>query len=72
MLKRQNQSAILKKIDTLEQELLKLKKDFLHFSKKEASRKIKTTLFGCVRSNDISDKAIEESKHNLFREFSDL
>jgi len=62
---------VLKKIDNLERDLAKLKKDVLHelTTKMKDRKDIKTSLFGSVKAGDITEEMIEESKRNLFRNF---
>jgi hypothetical protein len=61
-------NTILKKIDKLEREVEKLKRDFL----KEANRvenkgKPIPSLFGSVKGGDITEEEIDRSKKDLFR-----
>jgi hypothetical protein len=68
MARKINNTAVLKKIDGIERELAKLKRDIIHsLVIKETPRKMKPSLFGSVKGGDITEKMIEESKHNLFR-----
>jgi ribosomal protein L9 len=60
--------SVLEKIVSLERALYSLKIDFLKtraFNKKAGGRK---SLFGSVRSGDITDEIIEDSKKSLFRD----
>lgn len=65
-------SMVLKQIDVLERELIRLKRDVLHgLVVRERPKKLKTSLFGSVKGGDITEEMIDESKHNLFRNLSD-
>ncbi|MBC8182982.1 hypothetical protein H8E88_17910 [candidate division KSB1 bacterium] len=68
-----NQATILRRIHSLAREIEELKRDYLiFFSPQPKARKIKTTLFGSVRSGDITDEMIEDSKKSLFRPLTDI
>jgi hypothetical protein len=73
MANRLNSSEVLRQIDNLTLDLIKLKKNVLRNLKAEAkTKKSKPSLFGSVSGNDISEEIIEESKKNLFRELKDM
>ena len=64
---------VLKKIDGIERELAKLKRDVIHNLVASGTlRKMKPSLFGSVRGGDVTEKMIQESKHNLFRKLNNL
>jgi hypothetical protein len=64
-------TKVLKQIDVLERELVRLKRDILHgLVVKERPKKLKTSLFGSVKGGDITEEMIEESKRKLFRNLS--
>lgn len=66
-------TMVLKQIDVLERELVKLKRDILHgLVAKEKPEKLKPSLFGSVRGGDVTEEMIEESKHKLFRNLVDI
>jgi len=68
-----NTATILKHIDVLERELIKLKRDILRsFAVREKPKKLKTSLFGSVKGGDVTEKTIEESKRNLFRNLNNI
>lgn len=68
-----NTEKVLKRIDILEQELIRLKKEVLHgLAGREKTKKIKPSLFGSVKGGDITEEMIEQSKHNLFRRLADI
>lgn len=68
-----NSNMILKQVDVLEREILKLKRNILHsLVIKERPKKPKTSLFGSVRGGDITDDMIEQSKRNLFRDLREI
>ena len=70
---RLNTTKVLKQIDVLEQELIKLKRNILHgLAVREKPKKLKPSLFGSVRGGDVTEEMIEESKHNLFRNVSNI
>ncbi len=73
MARKLNNTAVLKKIDGIEGELARLKRDIIHsLVVREIPRKKKPSLFGSVKGGDITEKMIEESKHNLFRNLDAL
>jgi len=73
MANRLNSSEVLRQIDNLTLDLIKLKKNVLRNLKAEVkTKKSKPSLFGSVSGNDISEEIIEESKKNLFRELKDM
>jgi len=66
-------TTVLKKIDVLERELIRLKIDILHgLVVGEKPKKLKPSLFGSVKSRDITEEMIEESKRSLFRNLADV
>jgi hypothetical protein len=68
------EESFLDRIHKLEQELEHLKRDVLQQlsvpSAVQPARK--PSLFGCVRSGEISEELIEEAKRHLFRPLEDL
>jgi len=71
-----NQSStkiVLKQVDILERELVRLKRDILHnliAQPRETGSKL--SLFGSVKGGDVTDEMIEDSKRNLFRKLEDI
>ena len=66
-------TKVLKQIDVLEQELIRLKRNIIHgLVVREKPKKLKPSLFGSVRGGDVTEEMIEESKHNLFRNVSNI
>ena len=66
-------TMVLKQIDILERELIKLKKDVLHgLVAREKPKKLKPSLFGSVKGGDVTEELIEESKRSLFRNLTDI
>lgn len=64
---------VLKQIDILERELIRLKRDILHgLVAKEKPEKMKPSLFGSVKSGDVTEEMIKESKKDLFRNLVDI
>jgi hypothetical protein len=64
---------VLKQIDVLERELLRLKRDILHgLVVREMPKKYKPSLFGSVKGGDVTEEMIEESKGNLFPNLVDI
>ena len=55
---------VLKRIGGLEREIEYIRRDLMHLKEK---MKQKPSLFGSVRSGDITEEMIEEAKKNLFR-----
>jgi len=73
MARKLNNTAVLKKIDGIERELAKLKRDVIHNLVASGTlKKMKPSLFGSVRGGDVTEKMIQESKHNLFRKLNNL
>jgi len=61
--------TILKKIDKLESEVEKLKRDFLKEAESAEKKGIsKLSLFGSVKGGDITEEIIDRSKKSLFRD----
>jgi len=61
--------TILKKIDKLEREIEKLKRDFLKKAENAEKKEIsKSSLFGSVKGGDITEEIIDMAKKNLFRD----
>jgi hypothetical protein len=73
MTRKSNNTAVLKKIDGIKLEIAKLKRDVIHnFVASGTLRRMKPSLFGSVRSGDVTEKMIQESKCNLFRKLNNL
>jgi hypothetical protein len=73
MTRKSQNTAVLGKIDEIERELAKLKRDVIHnLVASRPLRKMKPSLFGSVRGGDVTEKMIQESKHNLFRKLNNL
>ncbi len=73
MIRKSSAALVLKKIDGIERELAKLKRDIIHsLIKKKTPNKAKQSLFGSIKGGDITEKMIEESQRNLFRNLKDL
>ena len=73
MARKLRNTAVLKKIDGIEREIAKLKRDVIHnLVARGPLRKMKPSLFGSVRSGDVTEKMIQESKRNLFRKLNNL
>ncbi len=73
MTRKSSNTVVLKKIDGIERELAKLKRDVIHnLVASRPLRKMKPSLFGSVRGGDVTEKMIQESKHNLFRKLNNL
>ena len=66
-------TTILKHIDVLERELIRLKRDILRgLEAREKPKELKTSLFGSVKGGDVTEKMIKESKRNLFRNLNNI
>jgi hypothetical protein len=64
---------VLRKLDGIERELAKLRRDIIHnLTGKESPSKTKPSLFGSIKGGDITENMIEESKRRLFRDLKDL
>jgi hypothetical protein len=73
MTRKSSNTVVLKKIDGIERELAKLKREVIHNLVASGTlRKMKPSLFGSVRGGDVTEKMIQESKHNLFRKLNNL
>jgi hypothetical protein len=73
MIRKSGTALVLKKIDGIERELAKLKRDIIHsLIIKESPKKAKQSLFGSIKAGDVTEKMIEESQRNLFRNLKDL
>jgi len=73
MSRKSRNTAVLEKIDGMERELAKLKRDIIHnLVAMKPQRKVKPSLFGSVKSGDVTERMIQESKHNLFRKLNTL
>lgn len=64
-----NSSNFLKKIDEIQRELEYMKRDLIHIAEKSAE---KSSLFGSVSGEDITEEMIEKAKKELFREAEDI
>lgn len=62
-------SEILRRIDALRREIEYIRRDMLQIEEKD---KVKSTLFGCVPAEDVTEDMIEEAKKSLFRELEDI
>ena len=68
MARKSRDTAVLDKIDGMERDLAKLKRDVIHdLVVIRTQRKVKPSLFGSVKGGDVTEKMIQESKQNLFR-----
>lgn len=73
MAEKLNAATLLKKIDSMEKELINLRREMLYgFAGKEKTKKKKPSLFGSVKGGDITEEMIEKSKQDLFRKLSNL
>lgn len=71
MTKTMGKNEILKHLDTLEREIIMLKRNILYGKEKgKRTKKIKASLFGSVKSGDITEEMIEDSQYNLFKGFN--
>ena len=61
--------SILRRVESLEQEIGYIKRDLLHI---ESESREKPSLFGSIRGGDITDEMVEEVKKDLFREFENV
>jgi len=68
-----SQELILKRVDSLGREMERLKRDLIHsLATQQQARKIKKSLFGSVKGNNITEETIDAAKHALFRPLEDL
>jgi len=62
--------SILRRVESLEREIEYIKRDLFHIERESKEKKL--SLFGSIRSDDITDEMIEEAKKNLFRDLEDI
>ncbi len=69
-----DQTSLLKRVDALERELERLKRDILHnlISLRPQVVAPRPSLFGSVRGGDVTEEMIEKAKGSLFRDLRDL
>lgn len=69
-----DQAALLKRVDVLERELERLKRDLLHGLAAPSRQAVepRPSLFGSVRGGDVTEEMIEEAKKSLFRDLRNL
>ena len=73
MARKSNAGVVLRKIDGMEREIAKLRRDIIHgLIVKESRKKAKLSLFGSIKSGDVTERMIEESQRNVFRNMGDL
>jgi len=64
--------TLLKRVDSLEGEIGRLKRDLLcSLVVHQREKKVKS-LFGSVQGGDVTEEMIEEAKRTLFRPLKDL
>ena len=61
----------LKRIDNTQRELELLKRELMR-KIQPTKMKVKSSLYGSVKSEDITEEMIEEAKRSLFRNQSDI
>ena len=73
-MKSQPGHEMLERVDWLERELERLKRDLIRSLATTSAEMVeeKPSLFGSVRGGDISEELIEEAKRDLFRDLKDL
>ncbi len=64
--------TLLKRVDSLEGEIGRLKRDLLSSVVVRHPEKKLKSLFGSVRGGDVTEEMIEEAKRTLFRPLKDL
>ncbi|MCK4394362.1 hypothetical protein KAX17_15785 [Candidatus Bipolaricaulota bacterium] len=64
--------TLLKRVDSLEGEIGRLKRDLLRSLVVQPRGKKVKSLFGSVQSGDVTEEMIEEAKRTLFRPLEDL
>ena len=69
-----DQVTLLKRVNALERELERLKRDILHglVAPRPQAVASRPSLFGSVRGGDVTEEMIEEAKRSLFRDLRDL
>ena len=64
--------TLLKRVDSLEGEIGRLKRDLLRSLVVQPQGKKVKSLFGSVQGGDVTEEIIEEAKRTLFRPLEDL
>jgi hypothetical protein len=65
--------VLLQRVDALEREVERLRRDLFHsVATKPQARRVKPSLFGSVRGGDVTEDMIEAAKRALFRPAEDL
>lgn len=64
--------TLLKRVDSLEGEIGRLKRDLLRSLVVQPRGKRVKSLFGSVQGGDVTEEMIEEAKRTLFRPLEDL
>ena len=63
---------LINRVDALEGEIEKLKRDLLHSLVTRSQQNKVKSLFGSVRGGDVTEKMVNEAKRSLFRNLEDL
>lgn len=66
-----NTKVVLERIDSMEKELEFLKRDCIHVFK-PSTKKIRTSLYGNIKGEDVTEESIERAKQSLFRNMEDI
>jgi len=73
MARKSGAALVLRKIDGMEREIARLRRDVIHsLITRKSPNKLKQSLFGSIKGGDVTEKMIEQSKRNLFRNLKDL
>ena len=56
--------SILRRVESLEREIEYIKRDLFHIERESEAKEL--SLFGSIRSDDITNEMIEEAKKDLF------
>jgi hypothetical protein len=73
MVDRVSQEDLLERVNSLEREMERLKRDLLRNLTASPREKRETpSLFGTVEGRDVTEEMIEEAKKSIFRPLEDL
>lgn len=66
-------ALVLRKIDGMEREIARLRRDVIHtLITRKSPNKLKPSLFGSIKGGDVTEKMIDESQRNLFPNLKDI
>lgn len=63
---------LIRRVDALESEIERLKRDLFHSLVTQSQQNKVKSLFGSVRGGDVTENMVNEAKRSLFRNLEDL